>query len=135
MRTDKNTLRSSLQFPKEHQSVMPYLIVKGADELIEFLKKVFDAEDQGRVLRAEGMILHAEVNIYGSTVMIAETSQRYPVINSGIFIYVPDTDATYERALDLGATSVMEPQNTKYAHRGAGIRDPFGNTWWLATIK
>lgn len=123
-----------MQFPKEHQSVMPYLIVKDADKLIDFLKKVFDAEDQGRVHRAEGAILHAEVNIYGSTVMIAETSKRYPVMNAGMFIYVPDTDATYKLALESGATSVMEPANTQYANRAAGVRDPFGNTWWLATL-
>lgn len=123
-----------MQFPKEHQTIMPYLIVKGADQFIEFLKKLFDADDQGRVHRSEGNILHAEVNIYGSTVMISETSPRYPVMNAGLFIYVPDTDVTYKRALELGATSAMEPASTQYANRAAGIKDPYGNTWWLATL-
>lgn len=123
-----------MQYPKEHQPVMPYLIVKGADKLIDFLKKVFDAEEQGKVLRSEGAILHAEVSIYGSTVMIAEATQRYPVMNAGLFVYVPDTEAAYKRALKLGATSVKEPMQTEYARRAAGIKDPFGNIWWLSTM-
>jgi uncharacterized glyoxalase superfamily protein PhnB len=123
-----------MDYPKEHQPVMPYLIVKGADKLIEFLKKVFDAEEQGKVLRSEGAILHAELSVYGSTVMLAEATDKYPVMNAGLFVYVPDTDATYKQAIKLGATSVKEPAEAQYASRAAGIRDPFGNIWWLSTM-
>ena len=128
-------MQSKPKIAQGHQPVMPYLIVKDAEGLIEFLKSVFGAEERIRVPRPEGGIMHAEMNHNGSTIMLADNTKDYPPSPGGMFIYVEDTDATYQKALAAGAEKVMEPFDADYADRAAGVLDPFGNLWWLATLK
>lgn len=124
-----------MKIAPQHQQVMPYLIVPNAAGLIEFLKKVFNGEELERHMRTETLIAHAEVKIGGSTLMIADATDEYKAMVAGMFIYVDDTDKTYNLALECGAESVLEPYNPPYCDRAAGVRDASGCTWWLATLK
>jgi uncharacterized glyoxalase superfamily protein PhnB len=121
--------------PEGYHTVTPYLTVQGAETLLEFLQRAFDAVEQERVARADGTIGHAEVRVGDSMVMLAEARGEWKPMPSALYLYVKDTDATYRRALEAGACSLMEPADQFYGDRNAGVRDPVGNIWWIATHK
>jgi uncharacterized glyoxalase superfamily protein PhnB len=123
-----------LKMAEGHHTITPYMIVPGAAAMIGFMEKVFGAQVKLIVPRGEGVIMHAEVLIGNSVVMIADTTPQFSTVNAMLYIYVADTDATYTQALAAGAASVRQPQNEAYGARSAGITDPWGNTWWLATL-
>jgi PhnB protein len=119
--------------PEGYHSVTPYLVVPGAGRLIEFLKEAFKAEEVERMSQPDGTVLHAEVRIGDSIIMMGEASDKFPAMPAAIYLYVPDVDAVYKRALAAGAASTMEPANQFYGDRNAGVKDPSGNLWWIAT--
>jgi len=116
--------------PETYQRIMPYLIVKDAHKFIEFMQIVFGAQEQYKHMRDENHIMHAELNVKGSTIMFADCTDVYAQQNAGMFIYVDSCDETYKKALDNGAESIMPPADQPYG-RSAGVKDPFGNTWWI----
>ena len=116
-----------------HQQIMPYLIVSGASDFIEFLKNVFHGEVQYSMPRSEGVIAHAEVRIGASTVMLADATEEFAPCTAGMFIYVDNADEVYGRALAAGATSVQEPADMPYGRSG-GVADRWGNTWWVTAL-
>lgn len=116
-----------------YQSITPYLTVKGAEQLVEFVKQVFGGNEVFRTTGSAGG-LHAEVIVGDSKLMIG----GYPDVEeklAALHVYVPDADAVYKRALAAGATSVEEPVDQFYGDREAGVQDPSGNVWWIATHK
>jgi PhnB protein len=115
-----------------YQTVMPYLILQNEAAFIEFMKTVFGAEEGYKAMRDEHVIMHGEVTVGGSTIMFADATDAFGVRPAGMFIYVPDADTTYRKALEAGAKSIMEPADQPYG-RSCGIRDPFGNDWWPTT--
>lgn len=119
--------------PEGYHTVTPYMTVQGADTLIAFLKEAFGALESERLTGENGRIQHAEVRIGDSVVMMAQATEQWTAMPSAIYLYVDDTDATYRRALQAGATSVMEPADQFYGDRNAGVQDPVGNYWWIAT--
>src|SRR5262245_49242936 len=119
--------------PRRYHTVTPYLTVRDAPGLIAFLAEVFAAEVTERITRPDGTIGHADLRIGDAVVMLAEATAPTPARPGALYIYVDDTDATYRRALAAGATSLMEPAAQFYGDRSAGVRDAFGNDWWLAT--
>lgn len=119
--------------PEGYHSVTPYLVVPGAGRLIEFLKEAFKAEEVERMSQPDGTVMHAEVRIGDSIIMMGESSDKFPAMPAAIYLYVPDVDAVYKRALAAGAASTMEPANQFYGDRNAGVKDPSGNLWWIAT--
>ncbi|MGH2360944.1 MAG: VOC family protein [bacterium] len=121
--------------PDGYHTVTPYLIVEGAARLIDFLKQAFAAEERERMNTPDGTIMHGEVKIGDSIVMMGDAGPGFAPMPGSIHLYVTDTDATYRRALQAGATSVMEPADQFYGDRSAGIKDPLGNIWWIATHK
>ncbi|MEW6733941.1 MAG: VOC family protein [Acidobacteriota bacterium] len=121
--------------PEGYHTVTPYLTVQGVAKLIEFVKQAFEAKEIERITQSDGTITHAEVRIGDSVVMMGEAKDPTAAMPSGIYLYVNDTDATYERALQAGATSLMQPTDTFYGDRNAGAKDPCGNHWWIATRK
>ena len=114
-------------------SITPYMIVRPAAEFIDFAARAFGAEEQLRVPAPDGGIMHAEVKINDSIVELSDGNEQYPPRPASIHLYVPDTDATYERALAAGATSLDEPADQPYGERSASIVDPFRNHWYIAT--
>jgi PhnB protein len=120
--------------PEGFSTVTPYLIVTGADRLIEFLKTTFEAQEKLRVPTDDGKIMHAEVRIGDSPVELADSTDRYPPMRASLHVYVPDCDAVYARAIKAGGTVINEPMDQPYGERSGGVLDPFGNQWWIATL-
>lgn len=114
-------------------SVQPYLHLKNAERMIPFLEAAFGAEAMGVHTSPEGQILHATARIGNATLEIDEAHGEYQPKPCHLHVYVPDTDATYAQALRSGATSLHEPYNAPYGERAAGVKDPFGNSWFVAT--
>jgi PhnB protein len=124
---------SPVPLPEGYHSVNPYIVVDGAERLIDFLVAVFGGVEQGRSLRADGRIDHGDVRIGDSLVMLSEASQNYPARPCVHFVYVDDVDATYRAGLAAGATSIMAPTDQPWGDRCCGFVDPFENRWWVAT--
>jgi len=119
--------------PRDYTSVSPYLIVDGAGRTIDFLVNVFDAVELRRFSNSEGGIVHAEVRIDDTVVMIADGGGDWPPVPSNVHIYVSDVDATYARAVNAGATSIQEPVKKEDEDKRGGVKDAGGTTWWIAT--
>jgi PhnB protein len=119
--------------PPGQNTVSPYLVVKGADQLVDFLKKVFGAEEKYLMRGPGDIIMHGEVRIGESVIMLAEACEKAVPRPAMLHVYVPDVDAAYARALAAGAVSEREPANQFYGDRSAGVTDIFGNSWYLAT--
>ncbi len=121
--------------PDGFHTVTPHLTIQGASRLVDFLKQAFDAQKLVRMAHADGTIMHAEVKIGDSIVMMGEARGDCKPMPGSLYVYVDDADATYRRALQAGATSTMEPGDQFYGDRTAGVKDPSGNQWMIATHK
>jgi uncharacterized glyoxalase superfamily protein PhnB len=119
--------------PDNYNTVSPYLIVEGASETIAFLSTVFGAVEIRRFADDDGKIMHAEVRIDDTVLMLADGAEGWPPIPSYVHIYVTDVDATYQRALAAGATAVQAPVKKEDADKRGGMKDAGGTTWWIAT--
>jgi len=123
----------TVNIPEGYQQIMPYLIVENAAAFIEFTQKVFDAEEISKHMRTETIIMHAEIKIGSSVIMVADATEQFSARPAGLFVYVDDCDAVYSKALDNGAKSLSDPADQSYG-RSAGVEDAFGNTWWMTSI-
>lgn len=119
--------------PDDYSTVSPYLVVDGASRTIEFLVDVFGATELRRFHNSTGKIHHAEVRIDDTVVMIADSAEGWPPVPSHVHVYVSDVDATYRRALELGATSIQEPMKKEDEDKRGGVKDAGGTTWWIST--
>jgi PhnB protein len=119
--------------PEGYHSVTPYLVVREVPKLLDFLKRAFDAQEVMRMPAPDGSIMHAEVRIGDSAIMMGEARGEYKPMPGSMYLYVEDADATYKRALQAGATSQMEPADQFYGDRHATVIDPVGNHWSIAT--
>ena len=117
-----------------YQSVNSYLVSDSADALIAWLSEVFACSERGeREIHSDGRIGHAEVQIGNSVVMLSDASPDGPARPSVNYVYVPEVDAVYERAVAAAATNLREPQDWPWGDRVAGFHDPADNRWWVAT--
>ena len=122
--------------PDGYHSVTPYLTVRGAAEVITFLKQAFKAETpQEPVKRPDGKIMHAAVKIGDSLVMLGEENEMMKAQPSSLYVYVPNVDSVFEQAVKAGGKTVMEPADMFYGDRTATVKDPSGNEWTIATHK
>jgi uncharacterized glyoxalase superfamily protein PhnB len=119
--------------PDGYNDVTPYMIVADADRLIDFLKTVFGGEETERLPGADGAVGHAEVRIGDSVVMLADAGPQNSPFPAMLHIYVEDCDATYNKALAAGGSSLREPVNEFYGDRTSAVSDSFGNQFWIAT--
>ena len=119
--------------PLGYTSVSPYLIVSGAADTIEFLVRVFGAVELRTFPDARGRLMHAEVRIDDTVVMLGDSSEGWPPIPAHVHVYVPDVDDTYRRALAAGATAVQEPIKKQDEDKRGGVKDASGTTWWIST--
>ena len=121
-----------MKIPDGYQQVMPYLIIKDAGAFIDFMKVVFGATEKMKEMRDKNIIMHAEIRLGDSTIMVADATGDFSPRPAGMFVYVANADETYATALANGAVSIMPPADQPYG-RSCGIQDPFGNTWWPTT--
>ena len=120
--------------PSGHSTVSPYLVVNEAAALIEFLEKLFGARQIVRIDGPNGTVMHAEIQIDDTVLMIGEAGEHWPATPAHVHVYVEDVDACYKKGLELGATSVQEPiRRGQEPNRRAGIKDSTGNTGWIST--
>lgn len=115
-----------------YHTVTPYLVVKDAAGLLDFLVTVLDGRVVGKMEGPDATIAHADVMVGDSHIMLgaAGDEKGFPGM---VHLYLPDSDAFYQRALEAGATSLREPRDEFYGDRMSGVEDPFGNQWWFAT--
>jgi PhnB protein len=119
--------------PIGYSTVSPYLIVDGAAETIEFLTQVFGAVELRRFLDDSGKLMHSEVQLEDTVIMIADGGDRWPVIPAHVHLYVRDVEAAYHRALAAGAIAVQAPMQKDDEDKRGGVKDSGGTTWWIAT--
>ncbi len=119
--------------PQGYHPVSPYLVVDGAARLMDFVKRTFNAAENARMDGPQGRISHAEMKIGDSIIMLSDSTPEYKAMPAMLYVYVEDVDAVYQKALQAGATSVSEPKNQFYGDRSAGVKDPLGNHWGIAT--
>lgn len=120
--------------PEELRSVQPYLHLREAHKMIPFMEAGFGAEAMGVHKSPEGLVMHATMRIGNATLEIDEAHGEYQPKPCHLHIFVPDADAMFAQALRAGATSVEPPTDKPYGDRSAGVKDPFGNTWYLNTF-
>jgi PhnB protein len=119
--------------PKGLHNVNPYLHPLRAEPLIAFLKRAFEAQEVEKYSSPDGVVHHARIRIADSIVEMGEAHGKYTPLPAMFYLYVPDSDAAYRRALTAGAKSLHEPTDQPYGDRNSAVTDAFGNTWYLAT--
>ena len=128
--------KAAMPFVTEgHHSLMPYYLVAGAAQFIDFLKHAFGAVELFRVPKPDGTLQHAEIRVGDSVVELADSTASFPPMPTATHLYVSDADTAYNAALRAGANSIYAPVDQVYGDREAGIKDPFGNYWYIATHK
>jgi len=125
-----------MNIPKEHQAVMPYLMLEGAQKFTDFIKTVFNAEITQQHQRTDqsGLLMHGEAQISGSTIMYCDTAEPWGTATSNLFVYVENADESFNKALEAGAAVVMGLSDQEYG-RTCGVKDPTGNLWWITSVK
>jgi PhnB protein len=129
--------------PDGYYSLTPYLVIKGAAEAIEFYKKAFGASEILRMPGPGGRLMHAEVKIGNSVLMLADENPERGHLSpasrggntSSVMLYTDDVDATFKKAVAAGAKSQSEPTDMFWGDRMANLTDPFGHSWAIATHK
>ena len=131
------TMTTSTSTAAGFRTVTPFIIHAQAPEMIDFMRKTFEAEELKRKT-GEAIGLYSEVRIGDSLIMIGGgTAARWGNLPSALHVYVDDCDAVYRRALDAGAVTIMgelgRPADRPYGERSAFVQDAFGNYWYIAT--
>lgn len=119
--------------PEGYNAVSPYLVVKDAERTIRFLVDALDGTEIQRYPGQDGKLIHAEVRVADSVIMLADGVDEWPPQPAHVHVYVPDVDTTYRRCLDVGAISVQEPVKKDDPDKRGGVQDPGGTTWWIST--
>jgi PhnB protein len=134
--------QNSPAVPEGFHTVTPYLVINGAANAIAFYERAFGAVETFRLDTSEGRIIHAEIRVGNSPIMLTDGSPDFPFMQSTddlggspiqIYLYLPDADSVFTRAIEEGATEVMPVEVHDDGDRRGGVRDPFGIIWWIAT--
>jgi PhnB protein len=116
-----------------YRTLTPYLVVPDADAEMNFLKTAFGATEVSCQRNNDRTVMHAELKIGDSLVMLGQASLEWRALPAALYVWVPDVDAVYTRALEAGATSQSAPEDKPYGHRNAGVVDRNGITWWIGS--
>jgi uncharacterized glyoxalase superfamily protein PhnB len=119
--------------PDGYHSVTPYLTVEDLPRMLEFVQAAFGATIHEAIAGEDGKVRHAEVQLGDSKIMIGQARAQHPPRPGTLYLYVEDTDANFRKAIEAGAKSLMDPADQFYGDRNAGVEDPLGNYWWIAT--
>ncbi|MBD3160666.1 MAG: VOC family protein [Candidatus Eisenbacteria bacterium] len=129
--------------PDGYHTATPYLIVKGGADAIEFYRNAFGAEEVMRMNGPGGAVMHAEIKIGDSPIMLADEMPdcdwKGPQSLGGtpvsLMLYVEDVDARYKKAIQAGAKELRPVKDQFYGDRAGTLADPFGHVWTIATHK
>lgn len=119
--------------PDGYHTVTPYLTVSDLPRLLEFVQAAFGATVTESLAGENGKPRHAEFRIGDSIVMAGQAPDASQARPGTLYLYVENTDELYRRAAEAGAKTLLEPTNQFYGDRNAGVEDPVGNQWWIAT--
>ena len=119
--------------PEGFHTVTPYLVVPDAAQVMVFMKRAFGATERYKMQGPDGSVMHAEMQVGDSIVMLGQAQDENRRMRSMLYLYVPDVDAAYKQAIAAGAISVREPADQIYGDRSGAVNDPGGNEWWIAT--
>jgi PhnB protein len=125
--------RGESYIAKGLNNVNVYMHPLRAEPVITFLKRAFGATELSKYASPDGVVHHAEIRVGDSVVEMGEAHGKYSPMSTMFYMYVPDCDAVYRRALAAGATSVSEPVDQPYGDRSGAVKDAFGNTWYIST--
>jgi len=114
-------------------AVTPYLFAEDAGRLIKFISAAFGGKVTFRKERPDGSIVHAEMLVGNSMLMLADPSGEFRPMPTSIYLYVTDCDAAYKAALSSGGVSIFPIMTLPSGERYGGVKDPCGNIWWVAT--
>lgn len=132
---------SSSKLPAGYHTVTPAIIVRDAAAAIDFYQRAFGAQELNRMAGPDGKIMHAEIRIGDSLIMLGEENEQWgtksPLLTNGnpgsLHIYVDDADASFKRALEAGATVRYPLEDAFWGDRYGKVTDPFGHEWGIAT--
>lgn len=119
--------------PDGFHRVTPYLVCDDVSKLLDFVARAFYAEVKEKMEVPSGTVMHADVLIGDSHVMMGQACEGNPAMPSMLYLYVEDCDAAFQKAIGAGAESIQEPADQFYGDRSGGVRDPLGNQWWFGT--
>ena len=122
------------QAPEHYSTVCPYLMVDSVEKQFEFLTVVFNAEIREQLKLPDGSVQHGEVCLGDTVIMMGKARPEWPANCSTNYVFVDNADEVYKRALHHGASSLMEPADRYYGYREGGVKDPQGNSWWIAQV-
>ncbi|MCB0771236.1 MAG: VOC family protein, partial [Flavobacteriales bacterium] len=113
--------------PAGYTTVSPYFIVPEADRFIQLMKELFDAKELRRYDNSDGSLMHAELMLDDSVIMLGQATEKYPAVPMVMHVYVPVVDAAYKKAIELGCTSMEPPkQREGDPDRRASFKDYAG---------
>ena len=116
-----------------YRTVTPYLVVPDADAELRFLKAAFAGTELMCQRNPDNTVMHAEIKIGDSLVMLGQAGDQWKALNAALYLWVPNVDEVYSKALAAGATSQSAPEDKPYGHRNAGVVDSSGITWWIGS--
>lgn len=120
--------------PIGYNSVSPYFIVNGAQKLIDLLKQIFNVTELRRYDMPDGTIMHIEIQIDDSVIMLGDSSDKFPPVPIVMHVYVSDVDKTFEKAIEAGCEIIESPkQRENDPDRRATFKDFAGNMWSIGT--
>lgn len=125
--------KSVKAIPEGMHTVTPFLVVDGANELMRFIEQSFDGKTTAIMKSKDDKVMHAMAQIGDSQIMFSDATENYPAGACRLYLYVDDVDATYQKAIAANGTSLREPTDEFYGDRSCGVRDRWGNEWWIAT--
>ena len=119
--------------PSDYNSLSPYLVVNDAQKLMNLMVELFHGKELRRY-EVPGRIMHGEVLIDDSVIMVSDASEEFPALTHLLHLYVPDADQTYYRAIELGCESIQTPtERLGDPDKRAGFKDFAGNIWYVST--
>jgi uncharacterized glyoxalase superfamily protein PhnB len=119
--------------PAGFHSITPFIVVKEAEQLLDFMKHAFGAEMTSMMKDPVGKVMHATARIGNSIIMVCDANEKFEARPCMLYLYVEDVDSVYKKAVHFGGESLREPTDEFYGDRSAGIKDAWNNQWWIAT--
>ena len=116
-----------------YRTVTPYLVVPDADAELAFLKAAFGATESNCHRNVDNTVMHAEIQVGDSLIMVGQAPDASKALKAAFYLWVPNVDEVYAKALAAGARSESAPEDKLYGHRNAGVIDASGNTWWIGS--
>ena len=134
MATDSKNRKNGVKpIPDGFHTITPFLICNQAAELMLFIEKAFGGKEHYRMNTCDGKVMHATMTIGDSIIMLSDSSEHFGPNQTTLQLYVENVDEVYRQALKAKGESIREPVDEFYGDRSAGVKDPWGNQWWIAT--